>query len=29
MACSYDPALDWVRVEWESMEPDPRVPLVR
>lgn len=29
MACSYDPALDWVRDEWESMEPDPRVPLVR
>ena len=29
MACSYDPALDSVRVDWESMEPDPRVPLVR
>ena len=29
MACSYDPALDFVRDEWASMEPDPRVPLVR
>ena len=29
MACSYDPVLDHVRGEWEAMEPDPRVPLVR
>jgi len=29
MACSFDPALDHVRSEWASMEPDPRVPLVR
>ena len=29
MACSYDPALDHVRAAWASMEPDPRVPLVR
>ena len=29
MACSYDPALDHVRAAWESMAPDPRVPLVR
>jgi 5-deoxy-glucuronate isomerase len=29
MACSYDPVLDRVRAEWASMEPDPRVPLVR
>ncbi len=29
MACSYDPTLDHVRGEWEEMEPDPRVPLVR
>jgi 5-deoxy-glucuronate isomerase len=29
MACSYDPLLDHVRAAWESMEPDPRVPLVR
>jgi 5-deoxy-glucuronate isomerase len=29
MACSYDPDLDWVRESWPSMEPDPRVPLVR
>jgi 5-deoxy-glucuronate isomerase len=29
MACSYDPALDAVRDAWASMEPDPRVPLVR
>jgi 5-deoxy-glucuronate isomerase len=28
MACSFDPALDRVRAEWESMSPDPRVPLV-
>jgi 5-deoxy-glucuronate isomerase len=28
MACSYDPALDHVRSAWESMEPDPRLPLV-
>ena len=28
MACSYDPALDHVREAWDSMEPDPRVPLV-
>ena len=29
MACSFDPALDRVRDAWTSMEPDPRVPLVR
>ncbi len=29
MACSFDPALDLVRPAWASMEPDPRVPLVR
>lgn len=29
MACSFDPALDHVFAEWESMPPDPRVPLVR
>ncbi|HEX3427939.1 MAG TPA: 5-deoxy-glucuronate isomerase [Candidatus Limnocylindrales bacterium] len=29
MACSFDPDLDWVRETWASMEPDPRVPLVR
>jgi 5-deoxy-glucuronate isomerase len=29
MACSYDALLDHVRAAWESMEPDPRVPLVR
>ena len=29
MACSFDPALDHVRLAWASMEPDPRVPLVR
>jgi 5-deoxy-glucuronate isomerase len=29
MACSFDPPLDHVRAEWASMEPDPRVPLVR
>ena len=29
MACSFDPALDHVREAWASMEPDPRVPLVR
>lgn len=29
MACSYDPALDWVRSTWTGMAPDPRVPLVR
>ena len=29
MACSFDPALDHVRAGWASMEPDPRVPLVR
>jgi len=28
MACSFDPDLDWVRGEWGSMLPDPRVPLV-
>jgi 5-deoxy-glucuronate isomerase len=28
MACSFDPDLDWVRGTWESMEPDPRLPLV-
>ena len=29
MACSFDPVLDHVREAWASMEPDPRVPLVR
>ena len=29
MACSFDPALDFVRDAWPSMAPDPRVPLVR
>ncbi len=29
MACSFDLALDHVRGAWASMEPDPRVPLVR
>jgi len=29
MACSYDPLLDHVRDAWASMQPDPRVPLVR
>jgi 5-deoxy-glucuronate isomerase len=29
MACSFDPALTHVRDAWASMEPDPRVPLVR
>jgi 5-deoxy-glucuronate isomerase len=29
MACSFDPELDQVREAWGSMEPDPRVPLVR
>ena len=28
MASSDDPELAWVRGSWESMEPDPRVPLV-
>ena len=28
MACSFDPALEWVRDAWASMEPDSRVPLV-
>jgi 5-deoxy-glucuronate isomerase len=28
MACSFDPELDWIRGTWDSMEPDPRVPLV-
>ena len=28
MACSFDPALDFVRAAWEGLEPDPRVPLV-
>ena len=28
MACSFDPALDFVRAAWEGMTPDPRVPLV-
>jgi 5-deoxy-glucuronate isomerase len=28
MACSFDPDLDWVRGTWDTMEPDPRVPLV-
>jgi 5-deoxy-glucuronate isomerase len=28
MACSFDPELDWVRATWETMEPDPRLPLV-
>ena len=29
MACSFDPTLDHVRADWDDMEPDPRVPLVR
>ena len=29
MACSFDPNLAFVMDEWGSMEPDPRVPLVR
>jgi 5-deoxy-glucuronate isomerase len=29
MACSYDPAHEGVREAWTSMEPDPRLPLVR
>lgn len=29
MACSYDPAHESVREAWTSMEPDPRLPLVR
>jgi 5-deoxy-glucuronate isomerase len=29
MACSFDPALDRVRADWASMDPDPRVPLVK
>jgi 5-deoxy-glucuronate isomerase len=28
MAASDDPDLAWVRGAWESLEPDPRVPLV-
>ena len=28
MACSFDPDLDWVRGTWDSMPPDPRLPLV-
>ena len=28
MACSFDPALDWVRATWPSMAVDPRLPLV-
>jgi 5-deoxy-glucuronate isomerase len=28
MACSFDPALDWVRDTWSGMTPDPRIPLV-
>jgi 5-deoxy-glucuronate isomerase len=28
MACSFDPALDWVRERWPSESPDPRLPLV-
>jgi 5-deoxy-glucuronate isomerase len=27
MACSFDPALDWVRATWSSMAVDPRLPL--
>jgi 5-deoxy-glucuronate isomerase len=27
MACSFDPALDYVRARWESETPDPRLPL--
>jgi 5-deoxy-glucuronate isomerase len=27
MACSFDPELDWVRGDWATMEPDPRVPV--
>jgi 5-deoxy-glucuronate isomerase len=29
MACSFDPDLEAVRERWASMDPDPRVPLVR
>src|SRR5205823_11439346 len=29
MAAADDPELAWARAAWESMEPDPRVPLVR
>jgi 5-deoxy-glucuronate isomerase len=29
MACSFDPDLDFVRAEWASTAPDPRVPVVR
>lgn len=28
MACSFDPDLDWTRVAWAGLAPDPRVPLV-
>jgi 5-deoxy-glucuronate isomerase len=28
MACAFDPDLDWVRTAWETMAPDPRLPLV-
>jgi 5-deoxy-glucuronate isomerase len=28
MACSFDPALDWVRATWPSMAVDPRLPFV-
>jgi 5-deoxy-glucuronate isomerase len=28
MACSFDPDLDFVRAEWATISPDPRVPLV-
>lgn len=28
MACSFDPALDWVRASWPSMAADPRLPIV-
>jgi 5-deoxy-glucuronate isomerase len=28
MACSFDPDIAWVMERWESMEPDPRVPMV-
>lgn len=29
LACSFDPDLDFVRAQWPSMPPDPRLPMVR
>lgn len=29
MAAAFDPDLDWTRVAWEGMAPDPRLPMVR